>query len=222
MGPRARYLFFSIIFFELLVVIAIFALIMGILFVKYPQSVFPVWMTIPIALLLSHMVYKKGKNLHTWSWMALVLIYITVAIGVFIPIKIPGHYAVIIWLAIMMIYVYIASILPVETLLQPRDYINSHMLLVAMGLVSLGALFAVFISPTHLNYVAPAINAHPKGAPPMLPLLFVVIACGAISGFHALVASGTSSKQVNKESDAKLIGYGGMVAEGILAALVIL
>jgi len=221
-GPRARYLFFFIIFFELWIVIAIFALIMGILFNMYPQSVFPVWMEIPIALMLSYMVFKKGRNLHTWSWWALILMYITVAIGVFIPMKIPGHYAVVIWLVIMMIYVYIASILPVETLLQPRDYINAHELIVAMGIISIGALFAVFRSPTHLSYVAPAVNLHPEGAPSMWPFLFVIIACGAISGFHSLVASGTSSKQVDKEKDAHLIGYGGMVSEGILASIVIL
>ncbi len=221
-GPRARYLFFLVIFLELWVVIAIFALIMGILFNKYPSSVFPVWMEIPIALMLSYMVFRRGKNLHAWSWLALILMYVTIAIGVFIPIRIPGSHAVVIWLVIMMAYCYIASVLPVETLLQPRDYINAHELLVAMGLIALGAIFAAFRAPSHLNYVAPAINLHPKGAPSMWPFLFVVIACGAISGFHALVASGTSSKQIDKESDSKLVGYGGMVSEGILASIVIL
>ena len=221
-GPRARYIFFWVVFIELWIVIAIFALIMGILFNMYPSSVFPVWMEIPIALLLSYMVFKKGKSLHTWSWWALILMYITVAIGVFIPIKIPGPHAVVIWILIMLVYCYIASVLPVETLLQPRDYINAHELIVAMGLISLGALVALFRAPTHLAYVAPVVNAHPKGAPPIWPFLFVTISCGAISGFHSLVSSGTSSKQVDKETDSQLIGYGGMVSEGILASLVIL
>lgn len=221
-GPRAKYLFLIVTFFELWIVIAIFAMIMGILFNMYPSSVFPVWMEIPIALLLSYMVYKKGKNLHTWSWLALIMMYVTVAIGVFIPIKIPGNHAVSIWVVIMMIYCYIASTLPVETLLQPRDYINAHELLVAMGLVTLGAIAAAFRAPTHLNYVAPAVNLHPKGAPSMWPFLFVTIACGAISGFHALVASGTTSKQIDKESDAQMVGYGGMLSEGVLASLVLL
>ncbi len=219
-GPRAKYLFMAIIFFELWIVIAIFAMIMGILFKMYPQSVFPVWMEIPIALTLSYMVFKKGKNLHTWSWIALGLMYLTVVLGVFIPIELPNP--IVTWLWILMIYAFIASTLPVETLLQPRDYINSHELLVAMGLIFLGSLGAVIADPGHLNYVAPAFNLSPKGAPPIWPFLFVTIACGAISGFHSLVASGTSSKQIDKESDAQLVGYGGMIAEGILASLVIL
>ena len=221
-GPRAKYLFMFVIFFELWIVIAIFAMIMGILFKMYPQSVFPVWMEIPIAITLSYMVYKRGRNLHTWSWAALGLMYLTVVIGVFMPITIPGQHAIEIWLVILLIYSYIASTLPVETLLQPRDYINSHELLVAMGLIILGAIGAVIKDPGHLNYVAPAFNASPKGAPSIWPFLFVTIACGAISGFHSLAASGTSSKQVDKETDAQLVGYGGMVAEGILASLVIL
>ncbi len=219
-GPRAKYLFLAIIFFELWIVIAIFAMIMGILFKMYPQSVFPVWAEIPIAITLSYMVFKKGKNLHTWSWIALGLMYLTIVIGVFMPINLPNP--VITWLWILMIYAFIASTLPVETLLQPRDYINSHELLVAMGLVFLGAIAALIRDPAHLSYVAPAFNPAPKGAPPLWPFLFVTIACGAISGFHSLVASGTSAKQIDKESDAQLVGYGGMIAEGILASLVIL
>ncbi len=219
-GPRAKYLFIAIIFFELWIVIAIFAMIMGILFNMYPQSVFPVWMEIPIAITLSYMVYKKGRNLHTWSWVALGLMYLTVVIGVFLPITLPNP--IVTWLWILMIYAFIASTLPVETLLQPRDYINSHELLVAMGLIFLGGIAAVIRDPAHLNYVAPAFNPTPKGAPPIWPFLFVTIACGAISGFHSLVSSGTSSKQIDKESDAQLVGYGGMVAEGILASLVVL
>ncbi|MBO8161920.1 MAG: carbon starvation protein A [Thermosipho sp. (in: Bacteria)] len=221
-GKRAKYLFMSIIFFELWIVIAIFAMIMGILFSMYPEAVLPVWLEIPIAIALSYMVFVKKKSLHTWSWIALLLMYATIAIGVFTPIQIPGSHAVEIWLVILMIYAFIASTLPVETLLQPRDYINSHELLVAMGLVFLGALVALFRDPGHLNFVAPAFNSTPEGAPPIWPFLFVTIACGAISGFHTLVSSGTSSKQIDKEPDAKLVGYGGMVAEGILASLVVL
>ncbi|MCD6106791.1 MAG: carbon starvation protein A [Caldisericaceae bacterium] len=221
-GPRAKVLFFFVIFFELWIVIAIFALIMGILFNMYPSAVFPVWMEIPIAIMLSYMVFKKGKNLHTWSWWALLLMYVTVAIGVLIPITIPGAHSLQIWIVIMMVYIYFASTLPVQTLLQPRDYINAHELLVAMGLVTLGGLVALFRAPTHLSFVAPVINLHPEGAPPMWPLLFVTIACGAISGFHSLVGSGTSSKQIDKETDSQLVGYGGMVSEGMLAMIVLL
>ncbi len=221
-GKRAKYLFMLIIFFELWVVIAIFAMIMGILFEMYPSSVFPIWMEIPIALALSYMVFKKGKSLELWSWIALLLMYVTVAIGVLIPLKIPSNQAIVIWIIILMIYCYIASTLPVETLLQPRDYINSHELIVAGLLIFAGAVAAFFADPGHLDFVAPAFNISIKDAPPIWPFLFVTIACGAISGFHSLVVSGTASKQIDKESDARLVGYGGMIAEGILASLVIL
>jgi len=221
-GKRAKYLFMGIIFLELWVVIAIFAMIMGVLFKMYPSSVFPVWMEIPIAITLSYMVFRRRKSLELWSWIALLAMYVTVVIGVFIPVKIPGEQAVVIWIVILMIYAYVASTLPVETLLQPRDYINSHELLVAMFLIFLGAVLTFIRDPAHLGFTAPALNPSPSGAPPIWPFLFVTIACGAISGFHSLVASGTSSKQVDKESDSRLIGYGGMIAEGILASLVIL
>ncbi|MCX7731882.1 MAG: carbon starvation protein A [candidate division WOR-3 bacterium] len=221
-GKRAKYLFMSIIFLELWVVIAIFAMIMGVLFKMYPTSVFPIWMEIPIAITLSYMVFRKGKSLELWSWIALVAMYATVAIGVLVPIGIPGPNAVIIWIIILMIYAYIASTLPVETLLQPRDYINSHELLVAALMIFAGAVAAFIRDPGHLGFVAPAFNFSARGAPPVWPFLFVTIACGAISGFHSLVASGTASKQIDREGDAKLVGYGGMIAEGVLAALVVL
>mgnify|MGYP001147489447 CR=1 FL=1 len=220
-GPRARYLFTIVNFFELWLVIAVFAMIMGILFNMYAAAVFPVWMEIPIALLLSYMVFKKGKNLSTWSWLALLLMYVTVAIGVYLPIRIPGPYSLQIWIGIMMVYIYIASTLPVTTLLQPRDYINAHELIVAMVLLLIGIIAATIKAPAHLSMVAPAINLHPKGAPPLWPTLCVIIACGAISGFHSLVGSGTTSKQVNKETEAKMIGYGGMIAESVLAMMVL-
>ena len=119
-------------------------------------------------------------------------------------------------MVILFIYCYIASSLPVQTLLQPRDYINAHQLFIAFALLIVG----VFVS--HPQIVAPAVNLSPQGAPPFMPFLFVVIACGAISGFHALVSSGTSSKQCYSEVDARFVGYGSMLMEGVLATLVII
>ena len=126
----------------------------------------------------------------------------------------PG--AVVIWILLLLVYIYAASTLPVQMLLQPRDYINSHELYVAMGLVALG-LFAS--APV---IVAPAFNMSPAGAPAFFPFLFVVIACGAISGFHALAASGTTVRQLANEKHAITVGYGGMILEAVLATLVIL
>ncbi|UCH22815.1 MAG: carbon starvation protein A [Deltaproteobacteria bacterium] len=217
-NPRVRQLFLLIIFFLLLIVIAIFALIIAILFGMYPQAVFPVWLEIPIAVWLGYMVYKRGKSHATFAIIAVAIMYLTVIIGAYLPIKMPamlGMSTIMIWMIILFIYSFIASSLPVQTLLQPRDYINAHQLFVVFGLLFIGAIWA------HPTVVAPALNVSPKGAPPIIPMLFVVIACGAISGFHSLVSSGTSSKQCSNERDCRFVGYGGMLMEGSLSVLVI-
>lgn len=218
-SPTSRLLFLLVIFFCLVIVVSIFAMIIGILFTMYPAAVFPVWMEIPIAIALGYLVYKKKMNALVLSIIALVLMYITVYIGTFIPIKIPGIITgspLITWLLILLIYAYIASVLPVQTLLQPRDYINAHQLIVAMVLLFLGLVIV------HPQISAPAFNSAPKGAPPIWPFLFITIACGAISGFHSLVSSGTSSKQLSNETHARFIGYGSMLVEGALAVIVII
>jgi len=217
---RVRTLFLLIIFFLLWIVIAIFALIIAILFDMYPQSVIPVWLEIPLALWLGYMVYIKGASHVKLGIIALVIMYITIILGAYLPVDIrcfgiSSKWAIAAWMIILFIYSYVASTLPVQTLLQPRDYINSHELFVAMGLLVLG----VVISRPEI--VAPALNLSPKGAPPIWPFLFVVIACGAISGFHSLVSSGTSSKQCYSEDDAVYVGYGSMLMEGALATMVI-
>ncbi len=217
-NPRTRTLFFLVIFFELWIVIAIFAMIMGILFNMYPQSVFPVWMTLPIAIGVGLLVRHKGANITQYSIIAIGLILITIVIGAHFPIRLPGIFgltSIETWLIILLIYSFFASILPVWLLLQPRDYVNAYQLLIVMALLVLGTLVA------HPKIVAPAINHNPVGAPPIWPFLFVIIACGAISGFHSLVSSGTTAKQINKEPDALFVGYGGMLTESALSILVI-
>ena len=217
-SPRVRTLFLLIIFFELWIVIAIFALIIAILFVWYPQAVFPVWFEIPIAVWLGYMVYKKNGNVTWLAVIAVILMYITIVIGAYWPLKMPGMFglnAIEIWIIILFIYAFIASTLPVTSLLQPRDYINAHELIIMLALMFIGVIVA------HPAIVAPAFNLNAKGAPPVWPFLFVVIACGAISGFHSLVSSGTSSKQLANERDAQFVGYGSMLMEGTLSTLVI-
>ena len=122
-----------------------------------------------------------------------------------------------------MVYCGIASVLPVWLLLQPRDYINSLQLLAALALLIVGLCVACLNGGADLIASTPAIVSEPPAdAPPILPFLFITIACGAISGFHCLVSSGTSSKQLQKESDALAVGYGSMLLEGALAVIVIL
>jgi carbon starvation protein len=134
------------------------------------------------------------------------------------------------WVGVLLIYCYFASVMPVWVLLQPRDYINSLQLMASLFLLVTGLGVAAFsgLSPggetgsfRPLQMVAPAWNFHPLNAPPIFPFLFVTIACGAISGFHCLVSSGTSSKQLKCETDAQFVGYGSMLLEGFLAVLVI-
>ncbi len=222
-NKRTRTIFFFIVLLELWIVIAIFGLVIAVIFSMYPQSVFPVWCEIPIAIALGYLLYKKGMNVNIATFLAVFLMYVTVVLGHWIPITLPtigtmGPTGT--WTIILLIYAFIASTLPVTTLLQPRDYMNAWQLFVAMTLLVIGVLASAFAGK--LNIVAPAVQLHPEGAPSMWPFLFITIACGAISGFHALVASGTSAKQVSKEPDAVAVGYGSMIMEGTLATLVII
>nr|WP_320193325.1 carbon starvation protein A [uncultured Desulfobacter sp.] len=220
---RTRFFFFLIVFLELWIVIAVFGLVIAIVFSMYPQSVLPVWCEVVIAVLLGHAVYKQGKSIMVWSIIAVIAMYVTVAIGIYLPFKMPeiaGIPATGVWSIILLIYAFIASVLPVTTLLQPRDFINSHQLLIAMALLIAGVFVSAFGS--NLEIVAPAVQLTPEKAPPMWPFLFITIACGAISGFHSLVSSGTSAKQVRYETDSLFVGYGSMLLEGALAVLVII
>lgn len=220
---RTKLYFFSVVFLALWVVISIFGLVIAVIFAMYPESVIPVWLQIPIAIYLGYLFYKKGKSITKWSIIAVITMYLTVIIGYYFPIQMPtifGIPATGIWTIILLIYAFFASVLPVTTLLQPRDYINSHQLIVAMTLLIFGIIASAFWS--NLEIVAPAVQTNPVAAPSMWPFLFITIACGSISGFHCLVSSGTSSKQVSCENDSVFVGVGSMFTEGILATLVII
>ncbi|MCP4454300.1 MAG: carbon starvation protein A [Planctomycetes bacterium] len=227
---RVRFLFFIIVFLSLCIVIAVFGVVIALVFSLYPESILPVWLEIPIAMILGVAVYRKSANVILATIVAVVAMYLTVWLGASIEQARPGFFAVTgfggipakgVWTVILLVYAWIASTLPVTTLLQPRDYINAWQLFVAMALLVLGV--AVASCQGTLQMAAPAINhALPAGTPPMWPLMFVTIACGAISGFHSLVSSGTSAKQLSNERDSLPVGYGSMLTEGALAILVII
>jgi len=222
-NPRTKVFFFIIGFFELWIFISILGMIMAVIFDLFPTSVFPIWIEIPIAVTLGIMVFDKGKSLMKWSIVAVIIMYITVVIGNYFPIRITefmGIPATGVWTIILLIYAYVASVLPVNKLLLPRDLINSHQLIIAMGLLVIGVIISSFFN--NLEFVAPAFNLHPAGAPPIWPFIFIIIACGAVSGFHAIVSSGTSAKQISNEKDSLFVGYGSMLLEGVLAILVII
>ena len=221
-NARVRFIFFAIVFIALWIVIAIFGVVISVVFDIFPGSVLPVWVQIPIAMGLGYVIYKKSANVLLSTIVAVAVMYVTIWLGSIRQFEMPtllGIPPTGVWTIILLIYAWAASILPVTTLLQPRDYINAWQLLVMMILLFVGAVVASFSGI--LPIVAPAVNLHPAGAPPIWPFLFVIIACGAISGFHSLVGSGTSAKQVSSEPDALFVGYGSMLLEGVLAILVI-
>jgi carbon starvation protein len=222
-GKKIKVAFFLIVFIELWLFIAILGKVMAAVFSQYPGSVFPFWIEIPIAITLGWALYKKGIGTTMGTFFAVLAMYITVILGEFMPITVGavGMFdPIAVWTIILFIYAFIASVLPVTTLLQPRDYMNAWELFIAMGLLVIGVFVAPFNGGLHI--VAPAINTNPTGAPSLWPFLFITIACGAISGFHSVVASGTTSKQVATEDDALFVGYGSMLMEGALAVLVII
>lgn len=229
-NPRARVLFLSVLFFALTIVIGIFGLVIAVIFAVYPQAVLSVWIEIPLALAVGWWVHKRHGKLLIPSLLALGVMYICVYVGAYhLPITLPkvealGAYGspIVLWTVALLIYSFIASVLPVWTLLQPRDYINSHQLMLVLGLLFLGLIAAGLFSGADVQ-AAPAIATDiPADAPPIWPFLFITIACGACSGFHSLVSSGTTSKQIECETDARMIGYGSMLLEGMLAVVVIL
>jgi len=230
-APRAKILFLFILFFALTIVIGIFGLVIAVIFDHYPSSVLSVWAAMPLAVAVGYLVFRRGVGLLWPSLTALVLLYACVVIGAYwLPIEMPhieafGPYGtpIVLWTGVLLVYCFIASVLPVWVLLQPRDYINSQQLFVAMGLVIAGLVVAGLTGQLDLANSAPAIAKDiPPDAPLIWPFLFITIACGACSGFHCLVASGTTSKQIACESDAQYVGYGAMLTEGALAVIVIL
>jgi len=233
LNRRVRLLFLFVLFMALTIVLAIFGLVIAAVFKQYPASIVPCLLQIPIAVLIGATLHRKGLNLLIPSAIALAVMYITVFFGNsgFLAglNEMLAAWPVATWVVVLLVYSYIASVLPVWVLLQPRDYINSLQLLSALGLVVLGLIAAAFFGGApvdgvrpELSLAAPALQMRPAGAPPVFPFLFITVACGAVSGFHCLVSSGTSSKQIRSEPDARFIGYGSMLTEGFLAVLVIL
>ncbi len=234
-GPRAKFLFLIVLFMGLTIVLAVFGLVIALIFSLYPESVLSVWIEVPLAVAIGLWIYRRGGNIIIPSIVALGIMYIGMAVGAYVlPIDLSKWFGidligasflnvVVIWTIVLFVYCFFASVLPVWTLLQPRDFINSHELVLALVLLVLGLAVAGFTGEADLFSSAPAIAKDiPPDAPPIWPFLFITIACGAVSGFHCMVSSGTSSKQVASEEDAQFVGYGAMLLEGGLAVVVII
>ncbi|AWN16395.1 carbon starvation protein A [Salinisphaera sp. LB1] len=221
-SARASTLFLLIIFFLLTLVNAVFGVVMAILFEAHPGSVIPAVIVIPIAMCIGQWVYRMKGAVLIPSIIGLILLYAAIPIGQMYPIHVDGLAHLVglsvrtTWVILIFAYTWFASRLPVWLLLQPRDYINGQQLLVALAVIFAGVIVGWD------QITAPAVNHVAEGTRQWFPYLFITIACGAISGFHSLVASGTTSKQIDKETDARYIGYCGALGEGSLALAAIL
>lgn len=220
-SSRARTLFMIVTFLLLLMVNAVFGVAIAGEFIATPSSVVPMWSAMPLSVIIGLLIYRTRVGILWPTIIVTVLLYIVMYLGESMPVVLPerllGLGAAAQWIVILFVYAAIASMLPVWLLLQPRGYISGIQLFVGLGLL----YGAVLVSQPVI--VAPAINPNvPPGTPPIVPLLFVTIACGAISGFHGLVAAGTTSKQLNKETDARFVGYLGSAGEGALALVTII
>lgn len=235
MNRRVRLLFLLILFMALTIVLAIFGLVIAAVFKQYPAAIIPCLVQIPIAVAIGVWLHRKNVDLLIPSLIALATMYLTLIFGNSGPLgslnAMMADWSIVTWVVLLLGYSYVASVLPVWSLLQPRDYINSLQLITALGLVVCGLITAGLIGGAPLpgsdqrialDIAAPMIRPNPEGAPAVIPFLFITIACGACSGFHCLVSSGTSSKQIKCETDAQFVGYGSMLTEGFLATIVIL
>lgn len=232
-GKRAKVLFLFIILILVLMINAVFAWVISNLFISFPSSVLSIFIQIPLAVWIGYRTYRGTGNMVIPAIVVLAVMYFTAIVASYVPalqIDLVRYFggeesevilglsgiemSFLVWIMILMVYVYIASTLPVWMLLQPRDLINSYQLLLGLLILYLG----LFI--TNPGISAPPANTAVDDVS-WFPLLFITIACGAISGFHGLVSSGTTAKQLDKETDARFIGYLGAIGEGALALITI-
>lgn len=212
MGRKGMQLFAVFAWLTLLLVVAAFTNIVASTFAAVPAAASSSMMFIILAIAFGYTVYRKGVSLTVGTIVGVVLLFLAVYLGYLFPLKLSLNT----WIILMMIYIFAASTAPVWILLQPRDYLNSFLLYAMIA----GAVIGILIYRPSIQL--PAVTAFKVNNQFMFPMLFVIVACGAISGFHSLVGSGTTSKQVDNEKDTKAIGYGAMLIEGVLAVVALI
>lgn len=216
-SKNAKTVFLIFLWLTLILIISVFVNICAKTFIVSPEIVVPSMSLIPIALLVGVLLYNMKWHQPTVTVLGLGLLAASIFLGRYYPVALGGGDALKIWTIILLVYAFLASVTPVNILLQPRDYLSSYLL-----------VFGIFFGYAGILMTRPEITfpaflgwEGTKGLQ-LWPILFVTIACGAISGFHSVVASGTTSKQLTNEKDAKKIGYGAMLAEGMLAVMAVL
>ena len=216
LGKGSRIIFSIFVFLALILVVAVFAAVAGLTLETTPEVVIPTFGLVLVALLTGFSLYHLKWPLWLCSLLGLVLLFFLIIAGYNFPVRLPVKDPSKWWTAILLIYGLIASVTPVTLLLQPRDHLAASVLFVGMVIGFLG-----------LALTNPEINAPPVvnlsgGKGWLWPMMFVTIACGALSGFHSLVASGTTSKQLPRMRDSRVIGYGGMLTESALSVLAVI
>lgn len=213
-SPKAGFLFSTFVFLTLILVMAVFSDLTARTLMEEPKIVVPTFGLIFVAMFFAILLYRFKFNVIISTIVALLLLFAFLYFGEMFPISASYEF----WLALILIYCFVASILPVWLLLQPRDYLSMYILIIGMALGYFGMLFLnpKIQGPNFLGFTSSINNF------PLFPMLFITIACGSISGFHSLIASGTTSKQLDRESHGKMIAFGGMLTESALAFLVIL
>lgn len=212
MGPMGKKLFAVFAWLTLILVIAAFTNIVAAAFVSTPEAATSSLLFIFLAIFFGVAVYRKGVSLLLGTVIGVGLLGLSIWLGVLFPLRLDLNT----WMIILLGYIFIASVTPVWILLQPRDYLNSFLLYAML----LGGILGLVVMRPEIQL--PAFTSFKVGKNFLFPILFITIACGAISGFHSLVGSGTTSKQLDKASDVKLVGYGAMLIEGVLATLAII
>ncbi len=208
-GRKGKQLFLIFSWSTLILVVAVFTIVVAKTFVAVPASATASVLFLLLALVFGAAVYRFHIPIGLATLIGVVLLFSCVYLGIVFPIHLPMTY----WIYLLLAYIFVASVTPVWILLQPRDYLNSFLLYALI----LGAVLGIFIGNPKVQLVGYSSFHADLGY--MFPILFVTVACGAISGFHSLVGSGTTAKQLDKESDARIIGYGGMITEGLLAVV---
>lgn len=211
-GRKSRVLFTVFAWLVLLLVIAAFADIVANSFTGSAAngSVATASMLfIPLAIAFGFCVYRKNAPMVVASIVGVLLLIACVALGLAFPLELPKTF----WIIFVFVYIMVASVTPVWILLQPRDYLSSFLLYFMI----IAAVIGIF--GAHPVVSVPAFIGFKVGSNYMFPTLFITIACGAISGFHSLIGSGTTSKQLDNEKDALMVGYGSMLIECVLAVV---
>ncbi|MFB6250296.1 MAG: carbon starvation protein A [Halobellus sp.] len=250
-GERGKNMLLWFAFLTIILVVAVFALVVAIVFNAFPQAATASLIYIGLAILLGAWLYQFDLPFLAGTGLFVAMMFAGVWVGIQFPLALvpggeyPAGTIVLLgsgisswlpaagafgantaaWIPVILVYGAVASALPVWVLLQPRDYLSSFLLYTGVG----GALLAVIVGTVFATSSQPLVtNLEPfygftaRNGNPLFPLLFITIACGTISGFHSLVSSGTTAKQLNQETDARAIGYGGMLGEGLLATVALI